>query len=204
MSRLEMYGDIKVNYWPTSGWQIDEGFPKYLDLPEVVSRSGDLGDSILTAFILAPFSTKPVVFTGLERIRIQESDRLDAMFQGLSLAGFMPLSGTLSVMPDQVQYKANVSPADNSLKIGPLNSALKNPQEPIDPRNDHRIAMCFAILGLKVPGIKIKNPTCVKKTFPNFFQKLAAQPPYGLGVEIWGIKNGQRTQLLAGDELFAD
>jgi len=38
---------------------------------------------------------------------------------------------------------------------------------------------------LKVPGIKIINPACVKKTFPNFFQKLAAAPPEGLGVTIW-------------------
>ena len=41
--------------------------------------------------------------------------------------------------------------------------------------------MCFAILGLKVPGIKLKNPSCVKKTFPNFFQKLAAPPPARAG-----------------------
>ena len=74
----------------------------------------------------------------------------------------------------------------------------------IETYNDHRMAMCFAILGLKVPGIKINNPACVKKTFPNFFQKLAAAPPHGLGAEIWEIKNGQRTRKLSGDDLFAD
>jgi 3-phosphoshikimate 1-carboxyvinyltransferase len=63
--------------------------------------------------------------------------------------------------------------------------------------------MCFAILGLKVPGIKIRNPACVKKTFPNFFQKLAQTPPHGLGAEIWGVRNGRRTRKLSGDELFA-
>jgi 3-phosphoshikimate 1-carboxyvinyltransferase len=63
------------------------------------------------------------------------------------------------------------------------------------------MAMCFAILGLKVPGIKIKNPACVKKTFPNFFQKLAARPPAGLGAVI---KNGRTGKALNGDELFAD
>ena len=74
----------------------------------------------------------------------------------------------------------------------------------IETYNDHRMAMCFAVLGLKVPGIKLKNPACVKKTFPNFFQKLAAPPPHGLGAEIWEIKNGQRTRRLNGDDLFAD
>jgi 3-phosphoshikimate 1-carboxyvinyltransferase len=63
------------------------------------------------------------------------------------------------------------------------------------------MAMCFAILGLKVPGIKIKNPACVKKTFPNFFQKLAAPPPRGLGATIRDAKTGRT---LGNDDLFAD
>jgi 3-phosphoshikimate 1-carboxyvinyltransferase len=50
------------------------------------------------------------------------------------------------------------------------------------------MAMCFAIFGLRVPGIRIKNPACVKKTFPNFFQKLAAPAPKGLGVWILDAK----------------
>jgi 3-phosphoshikimate 1-carboxyvinyltransferase len=63
------------------------------------------------------------------------------------------------------------------------------------------MAMCFAILGLKIPGIKIKDPTCVKKTFPNFFQKLAAPPPGGLGATILDGKS--RRSLNPGD-LFAE
>jgi 3-phosphoshikimate 1-carboxyvinyltransferase len=64
--------------------------------------------------------------------------------------------------------------------------------------------MCFAVLGLKVPGIKVKNPACVKKTFPNFFQKLAGSPPQGLGAEIWEIKNGRRARKLSVADLFAE
>ena len=45
-------------------------------------------------------------------------------------------------------------------------------QADIETYNDHRMATCFAVLGLKVPGIRIKNPACVSKTFPNFFEKL--------------------------------
>jgi 3-phosphoshikimate 1-carboxyvinyltransferase len=54
---------------------------------------------------------------------------------------------------------------------------------------------------LKVPGIKIKNPACVKKTFPNFFQKLTATPPKGLGATILDAKTGRK---LKEEELFAD
>lgn len=42
----------------------------------------------------------------------------------------------------------------------------------IDPHNDHRMAMSFAVLGLKIPGIIIQNPQCVNKSFPGFWEKL--------------------------------
>ena len=60
----------------------------------------------------------------------------------------------------------------------------------IETYNDHRMAMCFGTLALKVPGIKIENPSCVKKTFPNFFQKLATEPPHGLGARISDASTG--------------
>ena len=63
------------------------------------------------------------------------------------------------------------------------------------------MAMCFATLGLRVPGIKIRKPACVKKTFPNFFQKLAAPPPHGLGAAVRNARTGER---LGMDELFAE
>jgi 3-phosphoshikimate 1-carboxyvinyltransferase len=70
----------------------------------------------------------------------------------------------------------------------------------IETYNDHRMAMCFAIAGLKIAGIKLKNPQCVRKTFPDFFHKLAAPPPGGLGV---AILDGRTGRALAGEELFA-
>ena len=70
----------------------------------------------------------------------------------------------------------------------------------IETYNDHRMAMCFAVLGLKVPGIKLRNPACVKKTFPNFFQKLAATPPNGLGVTILDARTREP---LSHEDLFA-
>jgi 3-phosphoshikimate 1-carboxyvinyltransferase len=56
-------------------------------------------------------------------------------------------------------------------------------------------------MGLKIAGIKIKNPACVKKTFPNFFQKLAAPPPAGLGVTVLEAASGSPLPL---DSLFAN
>src|SRR5579885_2480071 len=43
----------------------------------------------------------------------------------------------------------------------------------IETYEDHRIAMSFAVAGLKLPGVRIKDPGCVSKTFPDFFDRLA-------------------------------
>ncbi len=222
--------NISVKCWPNSGWQIDERFLRFrlvgsllndfetiskrLDELEKlgkgvdddlrlkirqevmeaskgeVSRSRDLGDSIMTAIAVAPVTYWAgkrgfTSFTDLGRLRVQECERVVALRTELTKCGAKVVEegDTLTVHPS---------------KLGALHGAE------IETYNDHRMAMCFAVLGLKVPGIKLKNPACVKKTFPNFFQKLAAPPPHGLGAEIWEIKNGQRTRRLNGDDLFAD
>lgn len=153
---------VSVRHWPDSGWQIDAEFPRFLPLPGHISRQQQLGDSIMTAIVVAPFSDGETRFTELARLRMQECERVEALRSELIRCG------------------ANVREEGQSLIIhpGPLHGAE------IQTYNDHRMAMCFAILGLKVPGVRIQNPACVKKTFPNFFQKLAAAPPHGLGVGI--------------------
>jgi 3-phosphoshikimate 1-carboxyvinyltransferase len=42
----------------------------------------------------------------------------------------------------------------------------------IQSYNDHRMAMAFSLIGLRFDGITIENPSCVSKTFPNFFEVL--------------------------------
>ena len=154
---------VRVAFWPDSGLQVDEQFPGVIAAGSVeISRSGDLGDSILTAMILAPFGRRGTRFTDLGRLRVQECERVQAMRTELAKCG------------------ARVEERGDTLEIwpGPLHGAE------IETYDDHRIAMCFAILGLRVPGIRLKNPACVKKTFPNFFQKLAAPAPSGLNIEL--------------------
>ena len=177
---------VRVLNWPTSHWQHDDDFGVYIkagiNLPASISRLNDLADSIMTAIVLAPLNRgggKFVKFTDLGRLRVQECERVVALRTELTKCG------------------AKVVEEGDTLTVYP--SALHGAE--IETYNDHRMAMCFAILGLKVPGIKIKNPACVKKTFPNFFQKLAAPGPHGLGATIL---DGQTGRPLALDELFAD
>jgi 3-phosphoshikimate 1-carboxyvinyltransferase len=171
---------ISVASFPVSDWQMDTAFPDFLPLPATVSRWTQLGDSIMTAMVLAPFAAAPVRFTHLERMRAQECERVAAMRAELAKCG------------------VRVAEKGQSLVIWP---AEKLRGAEIETYGDHRMAMCFAILGLKVGGIRIQNPACVKKTFPNFFQKLAARPPRGLGAVIIDARSGRQ---LIGDDLFAD
>lgn len=181
---------VAVRDWPNSGWQIDSEFPDFLPLPATISRAHQLGDSIMTAITLSgdlllslgwgwadPVQT--VVFTDLGRLRVQECERVVALRTELTKCGAKVLEegDTLTVYPSELHGAE------------------------IETYNDHRMAMCFAILGLKVPGIKLKNPACVKKTFPNFFQKLSAPVPSGLGATIL---DGQTGRKLGLDELFAE
>ncbi|MEP6663166.1 MAG: 3-phosphoshikimate 1-carboxyvinyltransferase [Verrucomicrobiota bacterium] len=177
---------IIVSDWPTSSWQIDTDFVSALPLPPVLSRGGQsddgmihLGDSLMTAIVLTPFAIEPCIFYDLGRLRLQETERVFALRTELTKCG------------------AKVIEEGDTLTVYP--SKLHGAE--IETYHDHRMAMCFAILGLKVPGIKIKNPACVKKTFPNFFQKLAAEPPHGLGVKILDAKTEKQ---LSHEELFAD
>jgi 3-phosphoshikimate 1-carboxyvinyltransferase len=170
---------VAVAASPQPGWQIDAAFPRYLPLPTTVSRQTDLGDSIMTAIVLAPFAIGPVRFTDLGRLRVQECERVAALRIELTKCG------------------AKVVEEGDTLTVYP--SELHGAE--IETYNDHRVAMCFAILGLKVAGIKLKNASCVKKTFPNFFWKLAAAPPHGLGAKILDAGTGRA---LSGDKLFAE
>jgi len=195
---------VSIRNWPTSGWQVDQKFSpsRYssqmreetlhsemiLGFTSQFSRESDLGDSIMTAIVLAPFSKRftdvtAIRFLKLGRLRIQECDRVVALYTELRKCG--------------VDIKME---NQGEILVVPLGAAELHGAE-IETYNDHRMAMCFAILGLKVPGIKLKNPACVKKTFPNFFQKLAAAPPHGLGAKILDGKTGRP---LSHEELFAD
>jgi 3-phosphoshikimate 1-carboxyvinyltransferase len=146
---------VTVAHWPASGWQIDAEFPKFLPLPPEISRQRDLGDAIMTAIVLAPFETHPVRFTDLGRLRLQECERVQALRTELTRCG------------------ASVEETGDTLTVHPSTLHAAD----IETYNDHRMAMCFATIGLRVPGLRIKNPACVHKTFPNFFAKLGSLRP---------------------------
>jgi 3-phosphoshikimate 1-carboxyvinyltransferase len=99
------------------------------------------------------FGKQPLRIVGAARLRVQETDRIKAMVTELRRVG------------------AKAEENEDGFTVWPAEPGQLHGAE-IETYNDHRMAMCFAVLGLKVPGIRIKNPGCVSKTFPNFFDKL--------------------------------
>lgn len=187
---------VEVANWPSSGWQVDERCPAFLSAIQgleweqpakgaggmmEISRERDLGDSIMTLIVLASVGVAPVRFTELERLRLQECERVLALRTELTRCG------------------VKVEEQGETLTVHPVTGGIIGGE--VETYQDHRMAMSFATLGLKVPGIKIKNPTCVRKTFPSFFQKLAMPPPHGLGATIREQPSGRMLEL---DELTAD
>merc|ERR1712151_239318 len=129
----------------------------------------------------------PFSFTNLGVLRKQECERVHALRDELT------------------KCKAQVTEIGDTLDLLPCEaSSLGNAK--ICTYHDHRMAMCFATLGLAVSGIKIEDPSCVRKTVPSFFQILGAAPPSGLGVEIWecSASTGERVRRLTEPaDLFA-
>ena len=112
-------------------------------------------DMVATLAAIAPFASSPTKIRGVGFIRHHESDRIHALATELRRLG------------------ASVVENEDGLEIAP--SAMH--PAVVETYDDHRIAMSFAVTGLKLGGLKIKDPACVAKTFPDFFDRLAALKP---------------------------
>ncbi|HEV8374622.1 MAG TPA: 3-phosphoshikimate 1-carboxyvinyltransferase [Candidatus Polarisedimenticolia bacterium] len=129
-----------------TGWTLTGGPLDPLDR----DLSG-MPDAAPTLAVTALFARGKSVLKGLATLRIKESDRIAALARELSKLG------------------AVVEEGRDSLEIHPrpLRGA------PIHTYQDHRMAMSFALAGLRIPGTSIQDPDCVSKSFPGFWSEFA-------------------------------
>lgn len=110
---------------------------------------GSMSDVAQTIAAIAPFADGPVRVRGIAHARLKETDRVAAVATELRRLGV-----SARELPDGWEIK---------------------PSQPrpavIETYDDHRMAMSFAVTGLRVPGLRIANPSCVAKTFPDFFER---------------------------------
>jgi 3-phosphoshikimate 1-carboxyvinyltransferase len=110
----------------------------------------DISDTVMTLAAVACFAEGPTTIRNVAHIRHKETDRLTALATELRRVG---------AEVDEFADGITITPR-------PLHGAE------IETYNDHRMAMSMALIGLRVPGIVIKNPGCVAKTYPGFFDDL--------------------------------
>jgi 3-phosphoshikimate 1-carboxyvinyltransferase len=107
----------------------------------------------MTLAVMALFAEGTTKLRNIASWRVKETDRIAAMATELRKLG------------------AYIEDGEDYLAITPPESII--PDVLIDTYDDHRIAMCFSLVSFAVP-IRINNPECVAKTFPDYFQKFKA------------------------------
>lgn len=136
---------------------IADGYTEVTGPPGGALRGVDLdlnaiSDTAQTLAAIAPFAQGPTTIRGVEHARLKETDRVAA------------LATELRKMGQQVEERPD------GLTIVPRAIV---PAE-IDTYDDHRMAMSFGVATLRAPGLRILDPGCTAKTFPDFFARLTA------------------------------
>ena len=136
-------GVIRGDHWvEVTGGRLKSG--------EIIFDFGDMPDMVPTLAVLAACRPGRTIIKNVAHLRIKESNRLEALVRELTRTGI----------------KAQETEDGLIIDGGKVHGAE------IETYNDHRIAMSFAVLGLYVPGIKIKEPDCVQKSFPGFWEEM--------------------------------
>ena len=116
-------------------------------LSAITADMADMPDMVPTLAVVAAFAKGTTVIENVAHLKAKESDRLGSVVKELSKMG----------------VEASCSDTGMMIKGGIPSGAE------IDTYDDHRIAMSFALAGLKVPGISIRDERCVEKSFPDFW-----------------------------------
>jgi 3-phosphoshikimate 1-carboxyvinyltransferase len=164
MGRASLQGDVRfAEVMRAMGGEVTQGE----DWTEVRTRGLTAGfrpraidadfnhipDAAMTAAVVALFADGPSVLRNIGSWRVKETDRLAAMATELA------------------RFGAEVEAGADSLRITP--PAAPKPAT-VDTYDDHRMAMSFSLAACGGIAVRIKDPACVAKTFPDYFTRLAA------------------------------
>jgi len=122
------------------------------ELEALSTEVSDCPDLFPALSVLCSLAKGRSVISGVGRLRLKESDRVEAMTAGLRRAGITVASGADRVVIEGGRPKAAV----------------------VDPRGDHRIAMAFGLLGLACERIVVEDAECVEKSYPSFWSDLVS------------------------------
>jgi 3-phosphoshikimate 1-carboxyvinyltransferase len=155
LSEASLQGDAHfVDVLERMGCKVTRA-PDYIEvqgpdrLDGVDENMNAISDTAQTLAAIAPFARQPVAIRDIEHVRHKETDRITAVVTELRKLGVQ-----VEEFPD-------------GMRIHP--SAIR--PGAVDTYDDHRMAMAFSVIGLVEPGIRINDPGCTRKTFPDFFAR---------------------------------
>lgn len=132
-------------------------------LSPILADMTTMPDAAMTLAAVACFAPGTSILRGLGTLRVKETDRIAAMVNELTKLG--------------VQVVTPVAGDEDALTITPpvggLDCSADAPRVEFDTYDDHRMAMSLALIGLRRPNVFIRNPGCVAKTYPGFWNDLA-------------------------------
>ena len=131
-------------------------------------------DQFLNLAVVAAFRQGTTRITGAVNVRVKECDRIAVMTRELKKIGV-----DLDEHQDGLTVRGGT----------PMQSAI------IDPEDDHRIAMAFALAGLISPGIAIENPDCVAKSYPTFWGDVERVRAQHRPLALVGMRAAGKTSL---------
>ncbi len=141
---------------------------------DVVLDCTEVPDQVMSLALVAAHRDGTTTFTGAANLRGKECDRLGVLREQLSLIGV-----DIVEHPDGVIIRGAKNAVYGRAKTGH--------DIVMDPYDDHRMAMCFAVLGSHHAGISVKDPHCVSKSYPHFFRDLdSLRPANQLGAGVRG------------------
>lgn len=138
---------------------------QFPNMPAVIDGS-QMQDAVPTIAVVAAFNNHPVRFVGIANLRVKETDRIRAVANELN-----------RLRPGLAREEGDDLIVNSDPEL--MNAAHRNAISRIETYHDHRIAMSFALAGLRMGGVTILDPACTGKTYPDYWQMLSA-----LGVEL--------------------
>ncbi|MEM7625532.1 MAG: 3-phosphoshikimate 1-carboxyvinyltransferase [Planctomycetota bacterium] len=120
----------------------------------------DMPDMAQTLAVVALFADGPTTIRNVGNLRVKETDRIAALENELTKLGALvqTIEDDIAITPPSKGVADAIAQAGGAVAI--------------DTYDDHRMAMAFAVAGLRVPGVTINDPSCVEKTFPDYFEFL--------------------------------
>jgi 3-phosphoshikimate 1-carboxyvinyltransferase len=134
-------------------------------LNPVMADLSQVPDAAMALAAVACFvpGTGRSILRGLRTLRVKESDRIAGLQRELAKIGVKVETSVLGD-PDAMTITPPPGGVDCSPSCDPV---------VFDTYDDHRMAMALALIGLRRPGVRIRNPRCIAKTFPGFWREFA-------------------------------